>query len=106
MYGFHTHPTQETQEMTTLHPDLRDFIASLMEIEQLLAEDGMQFWQAKIYKIRRIAENSDGACVPLFLRLYGGMGSFNDIVLRGPASRNDAFDKERRRAYKLARNLR
>ncbi|SMX31417.1 DUF6966 domain-containing protein [Actibacterium lipolyticum] len=89
-----------------LHPDLVDFMESLTHLEKLLAQHEKGHWLKKVRRVRQIAENSDGYCVQLFLGLYGGMGSFNDLVLDAPASANDLLHRERRRAYELAQVLR
>jgi len=89
-----------------MHPELLDFISSLSRLEEILAQHERAGWFDKISRVRQIAVNSDGYCVELFLGLYGGMGSFNDLVLNAPISANDEFNRERSRAYKLARALR
>ncbi|WP_410056076.1 DUF6966 domain-containing protein [Roseobacter sp. HKCCA0434] len=89
-----------------MHPDLLKLIASLSRILCILDRYDEPFWFDRIAKVKRIAENSDGHSIELFLSFYRGMGSFNDLVLRAPNSANDMLYKERIRAYELARKLR
>lgn len=93
-------------EHSELHPDVVEFIASLLRLEAILAEYGHDFWGQRVRKVRRRAQNSDASCVDLFLRMYGGMGSFNDFYLKAPNSVNDMFHEERSGAYALAKALR
>lgn len=88
-----------------LHPDLFEFIACLTRLEGLLYTYGSEFWAEKVSKVRQVAEKSDRYCVALFLGMYGGMGSFNDIILNASPSINDDFDQEKRLAYDLAQKL-
>jgi hypothetical protein len=55
--------------------------------------------------VRRIAENSDGVCIDIFLGFFGGMRSFNDLALNAPNSANTEFASARRRAYERAQAL-
>lgn len=87
------------------HPDLLTFIASVKALEDILRRHEGAFWTAKITRVRQLAEASDGYCIELLLRMYGGMGSFNDLVLNAPAQANDALNEERQRAYHLAQSL-
>ena len=89
-----------------MHPDLLEFISSLSRLQKILSQYEEGFWLIKINRIKQIAESSDGYCVGLFLGLYGGMGSFNDLVLDAPSSVNDLLHKERSLAYELAKALR
>jgi hypothetical protein len=75
-------------------------------LEDILRPHGQERWMAKVRRVRDLAERSDGHCIDLFLKFYGGMGSFNDLVLNAPPSANDALDEERRKAYQLAQKLR
>jgi flagellar motor switch protein FliN/FliY len=76
-----------------LHPDVLQFIDTLIGIEMLLAKYENDFWKEKIVRVRKVAEKSDGHCVDLFMGLLGGMGSLNDLVLDGPQSVNDELHK-------------
>ncbi|UWQ95188.1 hypothetical protein K3728_16080 [Rhodobacteraceae bacterium M385] len=89
-------------EEASHHPDLQAFIESLRRLEGILQRHEKGLWSAKITRVRQVAEASDGNCVELFLAMYGGMGSFADLVLKAPAQANDALHAERRRAYHLA----
>ncbi len=88
-----------------LHPDIQEFVSSLIQLEEILVEHEQSFWALKITRIRQIAEKSDGYCIEAFLNLFGGMGSFNDLVLDSSPAANDIFRLERSRAYTLAQAL-
>ena len=81
-----------------LDPELLSFVSSLSRVEEILAEHERGFWAQKIRRVRQIAEKTDGDCVEMFLGLFGGMGSFNDLVLNAPSQINDELTKERARA--------
>lgn len=78
---------------------LRGFHTNFHTVSQTLG------WAAKILKIKQLAEKSDGYSIELFLGLFGGMGSLNDLVLNAPSTENDLLDAERRRGYLLATAL-
>ena len=88
-----------------LHPDVLEFVSSLERLHDILSSYGYGIWAEKIARVQKIAESSDGYCIDLFLELYGGMGSFNDLVLNAPSAVNEIFDTERRHAYALAAAL-
>lgn len=88
-----------------LHPDILEFISSLLRMEKILLEYEEDFWAEHIKRVRRIAENSDGACIERFLSLFGGMGGFGDLVLQAPKPVNEIFYRERTHSYKLAQAL-
>ncbi|MEJ1991380.1 MAG: hypothetical protein P8X50_06580 [Maritimibacter sp.] len=92
-------------EKKPLHPEVEDFVRSLRNLEAILSTHQSEFWSARVCKVRQIAEKSDGYSVEMFLGFFGGMGSFSDVVLDAPKPVNDAFDAERRRAYRLAQTL-
>ncbi|MEL7428865.1 MAG: hypothetical protein AAFN43_02585 [Pseudomonadota bacterium] len=92
-------------DQNELHPDVREFICSLVRLEDILSKHEESFWAEKITRIREVADKSDGNCVELFLGIYGGMGSFNDLVLNAPPSVNELLDLERKHAYSLAQTL-
>lgn len=87
-------------------------------METLLLACDQELWAGKICKVRQIAEKSDGHSIDLFLELFGGMGSLNDIVLTEqsdsnklstitmPPDANSAFALHRTQAYGLAQSLR
>lgn len=90
---------------TELRPDLIKFVASLKRLEGFLCENGPEFWAQKITKVRQVAEKSDGYCIELFLGMFGGMGSFNDLALNASPSINDEFYAERSWAFDLTQAL-
>ena len=89
-----------------LHPDVQQFVECLQRIHCLLVADHEQFWCHRIQKVIQIAQKSDAYSVELFLGFFGGMGSFNDLVLNGSNEANSNFYEERSKAYKIAQNLR
>lgn len=88
-----------------LHPDALEFVSSLRKLEAILLKCEQGIWAEKLSRVRQTAEKSDGYCVQLFEGLFGGMGSFNDLILEAPASANKDFATERMRAYELAQAL-
>lgn len=87
-------------------------------METLLLEYSLDSWATTICKVRQYAEKSDGYSIDVFLGLFGGMDSLNDIVLTVlsdpkklssvtiPRDANVAFQAHRTRAYELAQSLR
>lgn len=90
-------------EKTPLHPEVKDFVHSLRKLETILSAHD-EVWSERVYRVRQIAEKSDGYSVEMFLGFFGGMGSFNDLVLKAPKSVNDDFNVERQRAYRIAKS--
>ncbi|MGB0900159.1 DUF6966 domain-containing protein [Halocynthiibacter sp.] len=68
----------------------------------ILSELGNEFWAAKIYKIGKIAQNSDAACAKQFLGCLGGMGSLNDYIW---CAGSDRLFKLLDRGYASAKSL-
>lgn len=92
----------EFMDAKSLHPDVQEFVSSLQKLEAILQKYEQGFWAEKLSRVRQTAEKSDGYCVQQFLGLFGGMGSFNDLVLEAPSSANNELATERARAYELA----
>ncbi len=90
----------------TLHPNVFEFVSSLHKLEVTLLKHDEDLWAAKLSRVRQVAENSDGYCVQLFEELFGGMGSFSDLILDASVSANSEFAAERTRACELAQALR
>jgi flagellar motor switch protein FliN/FliY len=88
-----------------LHPDVLEFVSSLQKLESTLLKYEQGLWAEKLSRVRQTAEKSDGYCVQLFESLFGGTGSFNDLILEAPACANKEFATERARAYELAQAL-
>lgn len=88
-----------------LHPDVLEFVSILHQLEAILDEHEKAFWATKISRVRQVAEKSDGYSVTLFEELFGGMGSFNDLILDASDSANKEFSAIRIRAYELAQAL-
>ncbi|MEO0894121.1 MAG: hypothetical protein AAFY35_16075 [Pseudomonadota bacterium] len=82
-----------------------EFVFSLQKLETILLEYDQGFWAEKLFRVRQVAEKSDGYCVQLFEGLFGGVGSFNDLMLEAPASTRKEFAIELTRAYERAQAL-
>jgi hypothetical protein len=94
------------QGSSNLHPDVQAFLECLQRVHELLAAAHEQVWSPRILKVIQLAKASDGHSVELFLGYFGGMGSFNDLVLTGSDLANASFDEERTKAYEIAQELR
>ena len=89
-------------------------ICVLREIILLLEADGESYWSQWMQTAKARLENLDYSGVEYLLRAYGGMGSFNDLIIfqrykDGKLSwlpegkdRNDRLDKLRGQAWELA----
>ncbi|WP_394180093.1 DUF6966 domain-containing protein [Yoonia maritima] len=74
-------------------------------LQDTLHEHQASFWANNIQNIQVMAHNSDGACIDRFLRLFGRMGSLNDVILDAPDTTRERFQKQLARAYDLALKL-
>jgi hypothetical protein len=61
--------------------DARRLIEVLDELAELLESDGESHWRAWILRARARLEDGDTSGAEYLLSAYGGMGSFNDLVL-------------------------
>lgn len=89
-------------------------IAVLEQITQVLDSDGEKHWRKWIASARSRLVNSDYSGVEHLLKAYGGMGSFNDLVIgqsmvggrfswkAGAQEANDKLDALRSKAYELS----
>ncbi|MCR8550798.1 hypothetical protein M4578_23480 [Salipiger sp. P9] len=94
------------QDLSNLHPDVQEFVQCLQRIRRLLVENHERFWCLRIEKVIQLARKSDGYSVELFLGFFGGMGSFDDLVLDTTDVANSDLRKEKTKAYQIAQNLR
>ena len=88
----------------------------LRETAGLLSRVGESHWRRWLETSLRRIENSDLSGVDHLLGAYGGMGSFNDLVLSPPNAPvtmtdefrelNDRLDELRSELYRLARAVR
>ncbi len=94
-------------------PKTKQLVQSLNRLVQILEEANQPFWAECFIKARKRIIKSDYSGVELVLGTYGGMGSFNDLVIRyiikGPDSNyintNDEMDELREIIYSLAQEL-
>jgi hypothetical protein len=73
-----------------MHEDLQRLIAMITETVAVLESDGEAHWCAWLIRIRSSLEAGDTYGARELLSGYGGMGSFNDLVL-GQATQNGQF---------------
>jgi len=93
---------------------LDELIEILNEIIQLLESDGEEHWSHWMRKSRARLLNSDFSGVEHLLSAYGGMGSFNDLVIcqsyengqfhwkEGHVEKNDKLNELRSKAWEIA----
>ena len=101
--------------MTT---QLDELLNILTEIIELLEADGESHWLGWIRQSRERLLNSDYSGIEHLLSAYGGMGSFNDLVIcqsyenghfcwkDGHAEKNNKLSELRSQAWKLADQMR
>ena len=63
------------------HPDVQELAGVLRAIEDVLRKERSTSWAKEVARCAELLEKSDVHGVDRFLKLYGGMGSVNDIVL-------------------------
>jgi len=95
-------------------PKTAQLIAVLEEMIRVLDSDGEKHWRKWMASARSRLVNSDYSGVEHVLDAYGGMGSFNDLVIGqsmagglfcwkpGAEEENDKLDALRSKAYELA----
>ncbi|WP_425265695.1 DUF6966 domain-containing protein [Terrihabitans rhizophilus] len=64
-----------------LHPEVAHFARLLASIEEHLTRYGDEHWSPMVRHSRASIERSDAYGLVCFLRLFGGMGSINDLLL-------------------------
>ena len=100
----------------TTKPD--ELLATLDELIRLLESDGEGHWSNWLRKSRARLLNSDYSGIEHLLSAYGGMGSFNDLVIcqsyengefkwkEGHVEKNNRLDELRGKAWELADHIR
>ena len=90
----------------------------LEEIIQILEADGEERWSHWMRQCRARLANSDYLGIEHLLSTYGGMGSFNDLVIcqsyengqfrwkEGYVEKNNRLDELRGKAWELADHIR
>jgi hypothetical protein len=93
-----------------LAPDIARMKTVLEKIVTLLRSGGCEDWAATMEKLSPEIEENPEFATSQILALYGGMGSFNDIVLcsngRPLVEKNDELDGLRRELYDLCYSYR
>lgn len=62
-------------------PKAAELVRVLDELVTILESDGEQHWRAWMLQAKARLEQADYSGVEYLLGAYGGMGSFNDLVL-------------------------
>ncbi|KAF1725771.1 DUF6966 domain-containing protein [Pseudoxanthomonas japonensis] len=95
----------------------KELITTLEELAMLLESDGDRHWSAWMRRAKSRLENLDYSGAEYLLSAYGGMGSFNDLILgqtqidgqlawkAGHIELNGRFDELRYKASGLARRI-
>lgn len=92
-----------SQRHPELGPKTRQLVSVLEDLEAHLTdreELGDSFWAARLLEARRRLVGSDYSGILYLLSLFGGMGSFNDLLL------TPAPDRLRSQAFMLADAIR
>ena len=72
-------------------PKTKLLIEDLGSLIKLLEEDDEDHWSVMIRKYRQRLLDSDYSGISCLLQMYGGMGSFNDLML-GQSNVNGAIE--------------
>ncbi len=95
----------------------QELIGTLNQLAELLESDGDRHWSSWVRRAQARLEKSDHSGVEYLLSAYGGMGSFNDLILgqsygngqsawkNGHIELNERLDKLRSRAWELAQKV-
>lgn len=96
-------------------PKTSKLAATLVDIVILLRSENEEHWARYLSDCHALLLGSDYSGVEKLLSSYGGMGSFNDLVLGysktaagltpGARKLNDKLDLLRRKAYELAKDI-
>jgi hypothetical protein len=98
-------------------PKTAQLVVVLEEIIGLLDSDGEKHWRKWVASVRSRLVNSDYSGIEYLLDAYGGMGSFNDLIIgqsvvggrysfkQGAEKANDRLNALRGEAYDLAQYI-
>ena len=98
-------------------PNTQELVVTLNELAALLEGDGEIHRRVWMLRARSYLENSDYYGIECLLGAYGGMGSFNDLVLgqscqdgvlawkTGQKELNQRLEELRFKAWKLAQEM-
>jgi hypothetical protein len=96
---------------------LDELLGTLNEIIQLLESDGEKHWSRWMRQSYKRLLKSDYSGIEHLLSVYGGMGSFNDLVIcqsyengefrwkDGHVEKNNQLDELRGKAWELADHI-
>ena len=71
-------------------PKTTELVNVLAELAAALESDGDEHWRAWMLRAKACLEQADYSGIEYLLSAYGGMGSFNDLVV-GQTSVNGCF---------------
>ena len=95
----------------------KELIVVLEDLISLLESDDETHWSNWLSKSKSRIEGSDFLGIELLLSAYGGMGSFNDLVIcqlinngkveftKGYTEKNEELSKLRSKAWELAESI-
>lgn len=98
-------------------PKTTALIEVLDQTASLLRANGEEHWSKWMHTSSSRLKRSDYTGIELLLSAYGGMGSFNDLIICQPAeigkiewsadaqNQNNMLDTLRGRAYELAQHI-
>lgn len=97
----------------TMGPKTKQLVQSLSRLIQILEEAKEPLWATWFSQAKHRLSNSDFSGITKILGAYGGMGSFNDLVIgyskKGPdenyINTNDEMDELREIIYSLAQEI-
>ena len=95
-------------------PKTKELISVLEKLISLLESDNEKHWSTWLTNSKLRIEGSDFSGIELLLSSYGGMGSFNDLIIcqivnngkieftKDYSDKNEELNKLRSKAWKLA----
>lgn len=105
MPGKPTEQVAEEQVKVLTIEKTTPIVEKMQRMATLLELGGYAEWSASIFKLAKKYEHEPDDTKHIFLNLYGGMGSLNDLVLyrngKVLMSENDELDQLRRGLFNL-----
>lgn len=83
-----------------MHPEVAELLEALNDVSDILTEHGASTWSSRVKQAADHIAKSDAYGVKLFLDMFGGTGSLNDLIV------GDSFATALSKAYALADRLR
>ena len=94
---------------------VKELVCVLDDIIEVLAADGKTHWKKWMQESKTRIMNSDYSGIEHLLNAFGGMGSFNDLIICQDqiegrfvwkvGQKNDRLSELRSRAWELARSI-